>query len=507
MCNPLLHIWKEMISVSKTWSIKNQMMICYLMTMLIIILLIIFFQIFNLNLLEVSTTNRMEEALDKQARENMLSLIRESGAYIFSKFQEVFIMFDVVGQMLISMYNENTFALEYLTPMRFSSIPASELSSNVSFYEGQNISYSYSCFYNFSSTYDGTLLKKVSRFDNIWKMLLDLTTGTAIRFYILFEEGNFMVIYPASNLPKGYNPYTQIWYTTFIENQNSTTLATTSYKDIIGDGKGIISLVAPLNNAYGQRIGLIVADLPIVFINQEISKISYLNSGQTGLIYKNGDILQSPNTGWWSNKYKNIDQIPDKVFWKQVSSTSPPIGIYYLIDDNVIYRVATYPVMDSAIDSTNWYFLLMLFVSEEEIMEDKNDSQTKIEDFGVILLISTILCSIATMSVVTVCIYFLARLILKPINGVIDFTNKINATIDSEKDPVTLEELNSLYEGEDQVAHLVKAFKSFASNLINRTDDRMPKPLLISQKRIFPPNEFYLNKRLNLRGMINQIRE
>lgn len=96
----------------------------------------------------------------------------------------------------------------------------------------------------------------------------------------------------------------------------------------------------------------------------------------------------------------------------------------------------------------------------------------------------------------------MSKSITKPLNGIIDFTNKIN----SEKETVSIDELNSLSEGEDQVAHLVQAFKCFASNLINRTDEKVPKPLQISQKRIFPPNELY-GQRSGMREIISKIKD
>lgn len=260
--------------------------------------MILFLEIFNLNLLQVQTTDRMDEALNKQAIDNMGGLIRESGALLFSKIQGIFVMFDFVKEMIKDMYYEQTFALEFLTVLRYDQIPAKSLQTDVEFYGNQSISYNFSCFYNFTESYDGSLLRKVSRLDNIWKMLLDLTNHAVIRYMVYLDDADIFLLYPASKLIKDFDPKLQVWYHTFIEANNQTTV-TNAYEDVIGDGRDIISLVAPLTNAQDQQIGMIIADMPVSFIAKAMQNLKYLDSGQTAVVYKNGDILKSTEYPGW----------------------------------------------------------------------------------------------------------------------------------------------------------------------------------------------------------------
>lgn len=178
-----------------------------------------------------------------------------------------------------------------------------------------------------------------------------------------------------------------------------------------------------------------------------------------------------------------------------------------MILDNQIYKVSTCPVGgQSYAKGREWWYLLMLFVKEDEIMSYSQDSRNKIESYGVILLGVTLLCSLLTILIILVLIHFLAKSIKEPLQGIIDFTGKINANA-TEKDAIATKELKELREGEDQVATLVKAYKTLASTLINRKDEQVPQLLQISQNRIFPPNEYYKTDKLSWKHHIDRMNE
>jgi hypothetical protein len=54
--------------------------------MITILVLIIFLVIFNVLLLKDETLNKVDETLDEQSDDNMVALVRESAAFLFSEF-------------------------------------------------------------------------------------------------------------------------------------------------------------------------------------------------------------------------------------------------------------------------------------------------------------------------------------------------------------------------------------------------------------------------------------
>ena len=146
----------------------------------------------------------------------------------------------------------------------------------------------------------------------------------------------------------------------------------------------------------------------------------------------------------------------------------------------------------------------MLIVEESDVMEYRDDSRSKIEKIGYLLIVITFVCSVVTIGIITVLIHFLARSITLPLQGIIEFTNKINSKA-SENEIVTKEEIDCLREGNDQVAELVKTFKELAGSLITKQEDREPKPLQIPQNRVFPRNDLYKKNKLEWKKLISSL--
>lgn len=91
-------------------------------------------------------------------------------------------------------------------------------------------------------------------------------------------------------------------------------VGTPAYPDKIGNGNNIVSLMTPLIDNSGNRIGLLVADLPVENIYEGVELIKYLKSGETAVVYSDGEILKTNGKGWWSNSYTNMHDVPDKDF-------------------------------------------------------------------------------------------------------------------------------------------------------------------------------------------------
>ncbi|CAG9313669.1 unnamed protein product [Blepharisma stoltei] len=504
MCLGFKHIWTEITNVSKKWSMRRQMLVCYLMVMILVLSLVICLVLLNMSILREQILLEVEKTLSEEASDSMMAIIRGGGAYLYSTFSEVTIMGSFIREMLVNMIrDENSFSLDYLEYHTYEEIPESSLYTEA-IYGVNSVSFNFSTFMNFSDIYDKDLLKKVSRFDNFWWVIYDLTNSTAIRYLIYFEQANFILAFPGLKFPDGYNPQTELWYTTFIENNKSST-ATNAYEDKLGNGSYIFSLAEPLYHSDGSLIGIFVADINIQSISQEMSILNYIGYGEIALVYQNGDILKANAPGWWSNEHTNMNNISDNEFWSDVLDN--PESIHYMIDDNQIHRVATYPISSETLNATSdWYYILMMFIKEQDIMQYKEDSKTEIENTGTTLILITIFTSVAIIIIIVVLIFFLSQSIRKPLQGIIDFTDKINANA-TEKDLATIKELENLKEGEDQIAKLVQAYKSLAGSLINRKEDHIPHPMHSSEYKEFYPNELYRTNILDLEDLIGKLKD
>lgn len=496
------NFWKEIFSLTKTWSIRKQMLSCYLISMMLIIILIFILVLLNIYILKYQTVDQIDTTLDDQANQNIHSLIRQTSVYMHSKVTEVTSMFGLIQEMLLNVYETEKFSLNYLASYTSSEIPEEYWVDEM----GQRICTNYSSYKAFNENPDQTFLDKISVLDNIWPSIFKLTTDVVLRYYLYFPNQGILKNFPGIELPGSYMPSETEWYRCF-EDNNRTMGATTEYKDELGTGLNIVTLSYPLYDLNNTYIGLVAADLVLdygSYLFSQVLELSYLKTGFTSLIYKNGSIINTTNPFW--NPYKTIQEI-NEILWQNISTDFN--NTHFFIFKGDIYRACSFPVsMNFSLDLNgaieNWYYLLILVVKESDIMEYRDNSKNDIENIGILLLIITSVCSAVTIAVVTVLIYYLAKSITDPLKGVIEFSNKINSKA-TEKDMITLEELNSLKEGEDQVAELVRTYKELAGSLVTKKDDKIPKPLQISQNRVFPRNELYLKNKLEWKSLIDSL--
>jgi len=499
MCNFSKLFWSEISKATKTWSIKAQMIFCYLITMASVIFLIICLIMINLNILRTETETKIETTLDVQSRENMLSLIKEGGAYFYSKLNSILIMFGYLNQMIIDMEREETFALDYLHPYSPDNLPQDCLTKLPEYGNHTQVCMEYSSFTNLNSYYNKSFEHKLSRLDNVWNEVFSLTKNIARRYILYFEQGGFYILYPGtkSENHKYYNPQSQVWYKSFVEAGNKT-IGTRSYSDSLGNGAQIISVTSPLVDQAGHRIGIISCDLPVDNLSSAIQKIRYLKSGLSMVIYQTGEIISPEQNSIFSTQ--NIFNISDQNFVQSIKKD--PTGIKFLIENSTIYRVAGFKISDYIEGVDEWFYSIFLIVEEREIMNYKEDSRNKIEDTGYFLIYITLGISAFTMIALTVLIYFLAKSISDPLKSIYDFSIKINEKCTKKIDE---EDLNSLKEGDSQVSELVQSFKALAGTLVNRPEQRNSRPLQLSKQRIFPPNELYCTDKLKWKGCINSL--
>ena len=496
------NFWREMFDLTKTWSIRKQMLVCYLIVMVIILILILIVVVVNIYLLRIQTVREIDKTLDEQADQNILQLVKETAVLMHSQITQVTAMFELVQYLINAMNDTSTYSL---APML--SYQAQELPEKCWVYTefNQRVCETFSSYYNVSEDFDPDPLEQLSSLDNIWPSIWKLTNSLALRYYIYLPSNKLIKNFPGLEIPSKVNVTNLLWATECQKNEASS-FGTISYIDQLGTNISIITVVYQLKNN-SAPLGCIAADLPLMepgFMLKDIYSVSYLKTGFTCIVHKTGIILDSPNDFWEGSK--NLTVINEDL-WKKL--TTKINETHFFIYSSNIYRVASYTLNINITevmtgDANDWMYMVLLIVEESDIMKYRDESKDKLQTSSIMLVAITLTCTIITIAVVTVLIHFLAKSITAPLKGIIDFTNKINAKA-TEKDMVTKEELDGLQEGDDQVAELVRTYKELAGSLINKKEVRASMPFQIAQNRVFPRNELYQKNKIDWKRLIESL--
>lgn len=500
MCKVLKSILIELTNRVKVWSIRKQMMWCYGLGIFVIVSIIIGMIVLNIYLLQQQTVDQVVSTRDDQANEDLLDLAKAGSQFVYSEIYKGSLSMNFLQYMLIDMFREATFALDYSDHQyEFKDINSSDTTKVYERYGNHSVCFKYPTYYylNESAKDPLDLKKKVSRFVYIFDELLEIYSYSAIRYIMYFEESEFVYFYPGLEI-EDYDPRDTIWYQEFL--QGETTITTRSYMDEIGnEDNQILSLVMPLYDSYDmkKRIGVVCGDWLIKGLYRLMENIKYLGEGKQFLIYKDGSVVDSLNNPWLDPKIKNLNSLAYHEYWPDVKKK--PTGIHYLIEDDEIWRTATSSVVeDPTKEGKDWTFVLILIVKESDVMSYKEEAKNLINDQGTKFVLITVGCSLLTSAVILSFIHCQAQSISRPIQGIIDFTYKLN----TEEDDKIEQELHELEEGTDQTAQLVLAYKELARSLINRNDGNIK--FENEGFKEYPPNElFRIDKSILLKGIEN----
>jgi hypothetical protein len=473
------------------------MLVFYSIAMILILLMVLGLVVFNLSFLRTETVKRVEDTLDSQSSDNMLALAKEGAANISTYLYQISIMFTMLNQMLFSMYDEQSFAIEFIDSFTYPEL--NYCLTNNTQYGNSPVSFCNSVYMTLALNYSSELIDKTSRFDYLWPTIYHLNNGISKRYFMYFDEGQFVRVFPGCQLPDDYNPVNEVWYHDFSEAKYKMT-TTTSYKDRLGDNSTIVSLVMPLNDDHGRRIGAISADIPVSDITQQTSTLMYFDTGNITVVHRNSEILYSGSDIF--KGYSDLKNINGGVFWQSLLESDFD-EVEFLIMDDVMYRVAAYTIGSSILNTTDdWWYMLLLIVEESDILNYEKESEERIDSDSIVLVLVTLASTVTIFVLVVLLINQLAMKISKPLAGIVAFTDKMNA--DSS---VSLEELNDLKEGEDQVAHLVQSYKKLAAIIISKREDKVTRRLEGSNKKVCPPNELFGNDKLGLEDLIARMKD
>ena len=487
------NFWNELLSIAKTWPVRRQMLFCYLVAIFAIISMIMILVILNLTILVTQTALRVEETRDEQAKQDMLDLVKSGASTLYSEIFGTVVFLDFISEMLVDMFREETFSLEPLKAYTYWELPSDCLKKQLESYGEEPVCLEHSTYLALGEV-DQELLNKTSRFDNIWKTTLDLTKSLAIRYLMYIESGNYLVVYPGSLIPNDYSPKDTVWYKAF-EQFDFSVVGSTPYMDDFGSNQNITSIVYPLLHKNGTRIGTVSVDIPVENLYKRMSSIKFLGSGHTSIIHREGDILRTKDEGWWSTQYRNIQEIPYQQYWENVQKD--PMGVYFLIENEEIYRVASKAFSYDLNPGNDWWYLVVLVVNEADIMVYKEEAKQTIQDGGDLLILTTLVCSLVATAIIIWLIHLQSKVISEPLTKIYNITMKMNQN----GEETNFRKLDKFEKYPDQIARLVKAYR-YLIQALNTQEEGIHGA--ISQKP-YPPNELYNCKRVSWKDYLSRL--
>ncbi len=470
-----------LLKFTRKWSIRGQMLCFYGLALSISLVLIFALTLFNLFYLKEQTLLELEEATATQAQEDLQHLVSEGAASLSSQFGAVLSMFAMLEGILST--REAVQGPQRLPSYKYEELPKDCL-KQVDGYGEEMVCFDHSSMSEIG-TVDEEMVQLTSRLDYVLPNIVAVNAPLVHRIilYFPFQNGALLRVFPGSKLPTDYSIVDQVWYQDLLNSDENIT-GSTPYLDPFGSGHTLISHIRKLYNTQGQVIGMSSADTSISILSRAQLNFTSFDSAQAFAAAKDGTVVQVE--GYPPLSFSNLSA-EDPVFWSAV--LQQPKGFHSLSADDETLEVA-YSSMGELSNPANWWYVLMVSVSQAEMKRYSGPAKEDFERSMLWLLLATSGCATITTVAVFLCILAVERQVTRPLKGIVDFTNKVNATAASENAALT-QELEELEEGRSQVTSLVSIYKSLMRSLLTTTREHSALRRPSSSYSSYPLNQLY----------------
>ncbi|AIF69311.1 hypothetical protein PAP_04500 [Palaeococcus pacificus DY20341] len=268
------------------------------------------------------------------------------------------------------------------------------------------------------------------------------------------EKDGLMIIYPAQELPKGYDPRIRPWYKDAVAAGKS--IWTEPYKDA-STGKWVITYAIPVYQN-GELIGVVGIDVFVSTLIDNTNSIKLGNSGYIAIADQNGLVIVHPN-----EKYVNTLNIYKEESLKPLANAiknNETGAVVYSFEG--VEKLAAF----SRIPQTGWVVFSIVPLNEltASYTEIASDMTSNLEKNSFYLIIIALLLGTA----ITFAGYTLSRSALKPLRDL----NDVAMLLSESKFKKSAEELKKLsYKEKDEIGALVEAFNAISKNVVETLDD------------------------------------
>jgi hypothetical protein len=469
----------------KSWPIKQQLVVFNLLALGVVLILLFGMMVFNLLYLQSRTVDQIGQALDSQANDNMRALIKEAGGAGREILYDMEETLEVLSSMLQAMSDENSFSLETLPDRSYDELPQNCLQILPDTYGNDPVCLQYSSSFSLGSA-STPLQRSTTRFDTVLPILGSLLGELFIRIMMYFDNAQFIRVFPGSHLPLDYTPAGQQWWNDFVSARRNNT-ASQLYWDSIGLHQQLLSLMVPM--IYGnQSVGVAVAEAPVETINTKLCNLTYLNTGKSVLMAKNGTFFQAGFMGWKDalnmtsvspETLKSIQEWP-------LDPLSGVIGPMTFSYSGVEYRCVATTL--SGHDANSIWFYIVLIVPESEIMKTRDKASDTISSAGYMCIVSTALVAPVVCFSLFLCVSMFTNRVVKPLHGIVKMSEALSKA-ESESMVLLQQELQDMDEGNFQVQNLVRAFKDLAMKLIDQHGPSFHEEVSSLSTEDFPYND------------------
>jgi HAMP domain-containing protein len=482
-------IWNDFFSSIKTCKVKNQLMICYISTISVIMLVLILMLYIALTVLGEATINQIETTINEVATEDTVNFVGEYSKAIQNQLTTIVMLSDYLNFYVSNFYSDS---LPFYQPSitDFNNLPIGCMSIS-GLYDHQQISMNYSSITYYSSAPVSNNFTNVLGFAAyVLPDLFNSMSPYLHRLLMYVPKEQSLIVFPGQKMPPEYFPGTSDWYNrTFLASKSTPYMFVDDYFDMINVDASVVSFVQNTSiKAFNSTYQVILnAEIRSIDLLMLIPSSIYLNKEEIKVITTNqGRIIASTNS---------IISI-DTVLWDSVLKFNYNQNLFSL-QNGSFYRVSFQSVPGNLTDIGSIWFFVLVFTEENVVMLYKNESQYNLEFYSLWLLGITIAIAFVVVAISAVIINFIGKSIAKPLEGIKKMTDRINAgKTDVEH------ELEKLEEGIDQVADLVKAFKSLVGIILQRNNADI---INTSKKKIYPPNELYLTDRITWKESFSTI--
>lgn len=452
---------KAGLEATKSWPIRTQVLRLELGVLVVILLVINFFVVFNILYLRSQTLAEVRNCADVATDTNLLQLANVLGKVIGVYLESCLMLLGTVQ----SAYEELSSSHFSQLPSRtYGELPQSCMQLNHTLYGDHPVCVQQSSFKPLGPVNNSTLSES-AQLDYILPALSGLSAAGAsmLRLQIYFNSSNFMRVFPGTFVPMSYQPENQPWFQALLNNFYKPTV-TGVYSDTLGSGQDIFSVVVPLYSR-GNGVGVMSLDLLASSAFSVLQYAAYSESGEAVLVGRDKKLFPDPN-------HRSLNRtLPASIF-----EASP--GEVMQLEDQ---RAAVVRVPNS----DDWSALLIVLVPDSV---GSNYSEMEAEDMDSAagwLLVISVFSSLLVLVSVALCLSLYIRRLTSPLHEVIRMARGLHKTATS-RHALKQMELDSMEEGEDSVQQLVQVFKQLATQLVTNPN-HVPRRSMVRSR--FPQNE------------------
>ena len=450
---------KAGLEPTKRWPIRTQVLRTELGALVVVLLVINFFVVFDILYIRRSTLAEVRSRANATTEQNLLQLADILAKVINAYLESSLLLLGTVQTALQELENS---PLAQIPSMTYQQLPGSCMQYNETLYGNLPVCVKQSSFKPLGFV-NNVVLQQSAQLDYIFPALAGLSAaGTnMLRVQLYFNTSNFLRIFPGTHVNSTFRPDNQPWFQALQKNGYRPTL-TGVYADTLGGGQEIFSVAVPLW-LHGEGAGAMCLDIQASAAMGVLKDAAFSESGEVSIVGR--DLQPFPNPDGLNHTVS-----------RSLLDVKPGEVVHFEGKRTVVARIP---------DTDDWGALLVVTVPNSVGTGYVNLEADEVDSAAGWLLVISVFSSLLVLGAVGLCLCFYTRRLTSPLHGVIRFAQGLHQTATS-RHAVKQEDLDLLEEGEDNVQHLVQVFKKLATQLVSQ-NCQVPRRSVLRSR--FPVNE------------------